>query len=90
MKSNPRSLLLRLGISLTAIAVVLFLMRDKLGGTIQILRSEVFWPFFFLGHFGLPCGQRDSRGAYEIVVEGSGHPHDLSRGASFDLRGDFF
>jgi hypothetical protein len=49
MKSHLGSILLRLGVSFGAMALILYSLRDKIGDALTILVSEVSWSWFFLG-----------------------------------------
>lgn len=51
MTSHIRSFLVRLFISLSAIFVVVYSLREHLHGSLLILRTEIVWPWFILAAF---------------------------------------
>lgn len=51
MKSKSSGILLRVTISLTALALIVYFLRSKLEDAIHIVATEVNWPFFFVAAF---------------------------------------
>ena len=48
MKSILRSSALRVLVSIVAVALIVFMLRDKLGDALLILRRNVDWRIFFI------------------------------------------